>query len=120
MADRLVGPASGRVVGVEMGHAFLPRVLVGLVGLHDAVLQGQPVAAAMRRVLQAVTEVQQLRAVTVELAGQLGGGDTLGESPHDQGQFAGPPPRAVQDRRGELEDPAAMTAAVSSTGARWR
>jgi hypothetical protein len=61
--------------------------------------------------LQAVPEVEQFRAVAVQFAGQLGGGDALGEPADDQDQLAGPTLDAVQGRAGEgIEHPAAMAA----------
>jgi hypothetical protein len=59
-----------------------------------------------------VPQVQQLRAVAAQLAGQLGGGDTLGETAEDQDQFPGPALGAAQGRAGEgVEDPMAVAAA---------
>ena len=64
-------------------------------------------------VLQPVPRLQQLRAVAAQLAGQLGGGDALGEAADDQGQLPGPPLGAVQDRPGEgVEDAVAVAAAI--------
>jgi hypothetical protein len=34
-------------------------------------------------------QVQEFRTVAVQFAGQLGGGDTLGEAADDQDRFAG-------------------------------
>ena len=57
-------------------------------------------------------QVQEFRAVAVQLAGQLGGGDALGEAADDQDQFPGPPLDAVQGRAGEgVEDAVAVAAA---------
>jgi len=62
--------------------------------------------------LEAVPQVQQLRAVASQLAGQLGGGHALGDATDDQDQFAGPALDAVQGRAGEdVEDPMAVAAA---------
>jgi hypothetical protein len=59
-----------------------------------------------------VPEVQQLRAVAAQIAGQLGGRDTLGETAEDHDQFPGPALDAAQGRSGEgIEDPVAMAAA---------
>jgi hypothetical protein len=59
-----------------------------------------------------VPQVQQFRAVAVQLAGQLGGGDALGEAADDQDQFPGSPLDAVQGRAGEgVEDAVAVAAA---------
>lgn len=63
-------------------------------------------------VLEPVPQVQELRAVAAQLAGQLGGGDALGEAADDQDQFMGPAPVAVQGRAGEdIEDAVAVAAA---------
>jgi hypothetical protein len=59
-----------------------------------------------------VSQVQKLRAVAAQLAGQLGGRDPLGDAAEDQDQFAGPALEAVQGGSGEgVEDPAAVAAA---------
>jgi hypothetical protein len=59
-----------------------------------------------------VPQVQQLRAVATQLAGQLGGGDALGEAADDQDQLPGPALDAVQGRAGEdIEDAVAVAAA---------
>lgn len=97
--------------GSRCGTPFFPRVLEGLVGLQNLVVPGQPVSIPERQVLQSVPEVEQLRAVAVQFAGQLGGGDALGEPADDQDQFAGPTLGAAQARAGErIEDSLAVTA----------
>jgi hypothetical protein len=59
-----------------------------------------------------VPQVQEFRTVAVQFAGQLGGGDALGEAAEDQDQFTGPALGAVQGRAGEdVEDPVAVAAA---------
>jgi hypothetical protein len=70
-------------------------------------------------VLEPVPQVQELRAVAAQLAGQLGGGGALGEAAEDQDQLAGAAAEAVQGRAGEgVEDPAAVAAAeVGDRGA---
>jgi hypothetical protein len=94
------------------GTPFFPRILVGLVGLQHRVIQRHEVAVAEGQILEAVPQVQQLRAVAAQLAGQLGGRDTLGETAEDQDQFPGPALDAAQGRAGEgVEDPVAMAAA---------
>jgi hypothetical protein len=91
---------------------FFPRILVGLVGLQDLVVQRHPVAIPKGQVLESVPQVQQLGAVATQLARQLGGGYALGEAADDQYQFAGPPLDAMQGRVGEgVEDPLAVAAA---------
>jgi hypothetical protein len=67
--------------------------------------------------LEAVPELEQLRAVAVQLARLLRGGDTLSDAAHDQDQGAGSPPEAVEDRAGEgVEDPTAVAAAEVEDG----
>jgi hypothetical protein len=59
-----------------------------------------------------VPQIQELRAVAVQLAGQLGGGDALGEAADDQDQFSRSALDAVQGRAGKgVEDPATVAAA---------
>jgi hypothetical protein len=59
-----------------------------------------------------VPQVQELRAVAVQLAGQSGGGDALGEAADDQDPFPGSALDAVQGRAGKgVEDPATVAAA---------
>ena len=58
-------------------------------------------------------EVVQLRAVTLQFAGQLRRRDPLGDPPQDQDQLAGPSLRTVQGRLGEgVEDSLAMATAI--------
>jgi hypothetical protein len=91
---------------------FFPRILVGLVRLEHLIVQWHHVAIAEGEVLEPVPQIQELRAVAAQLAGQLGGGDALGEAADDQDQFAGPALDAVQGRAGEgVEDPMAVAAA---------
>jgi hypothetical protein len=90
---------------------FFPRILVGLVGLQDLIVQRHQIAIAKGQVLESVPQVQQLGAVAIQLARQLGGGDALGEAADDQYQLAGPPLEAMQGRVGEgVEDPLAVAA----------
>jgi hypothetical protein len=57
-------------------------------------------------------QVQEFRAVAAQLAGQLGGGDALGEAAEDQDQFARPALDAAQGGIGErVEDAMAVAAA---------
>ena len=84
--------------GSRCGTPFFPRILVGLVGLQDLVIQRHPVAVPEGQVLEPVPQVQQLRAVALQLAGELGGGDALGDPADDQDQFDGPPLDAVEGR----------------------
>src|ERR1019366_3963481 len=57
--------------GSRCGTPFFPRILVGLVGLQDLVIQWHPVAVPEGQVLQPVPQVQQLRAVALQLTGEL-------------------------------------------------
>src|SRR3954451_18245757 len=84
--------------GSRCGTPFFPRILVGFVGLQDLVIQGHPVAVPEGQVLQPVPQVQQLRAVALQLTGELRGGDPLGDSADDQDQFDGPPLDPVEGR----------------------
>jgi hypothetical protein len=91
---------------------FFPRILVGLVGLQDLVVQRHQVAIPKGQILESVPQVQQLGAVATQLTRQLGGGDALGKAADDQYQLAGPPLEAMQGRAGEgVEDPLAVAAA---------
>jgi hypothetical protein len=90
---------------------FFPRILVGLVGLQDLVVQRHQVAIPKGQVLESVPQVQQLGAVAIQLPRQLGGGDALGKTADDQYQLAGPPLEAMQSSAGEgVEDPLAVAA----------
>jgi hypothetical protein len=90
---------------------FFPRILVGLVGLQDLVVQRHQVAIPKGQVLESVPQVQQLGAVAIQLPRQLGGGDALGKTADDQYQLAGPPLEAMQGSAGEgVEDPLAVAA----------
>jgi hypothetical protein len=102
----------GASSGSGCGTPFFPRILVGLVGLEDPIIQRHDVPVAEGQVLESVSQVQELRAVAAQFAGQLRGGDALSEAAGDRDQFAGPAPDAVQGRAGEgIEDPAAVAAA---------
>jgi hypothetical protein len=90
---------------------FFPRILVGLVGPQDLVVQRHPVAIPKGQVLESVPQVQQLGAIAIQLPRQLGGGDALGKTADDQYQLAGPPLDAMQGCAGEgVEDPFAVAA----------
>jgi hypothetical protein len=92
---------------------FFPRILVGLIGLQDLIIQGHPVAVPEGQVLKPVPQVQQLRAVALQLTGKLGGRNSLGDPADDQDQFDGPPLDPVEGRvREGVEHPFAMAAAV--------
>jgi hypothetical protein len=98
---------------------FFPRILEGLVGLQHRVIQRHEVAVAEGPILEPVPQSQQLGAVAAQFAGQLGGGDPLGETAEDQDQLAGSALGAVQGRGGEgVEDATAVAAAeVQDRGA---
>src|ERR1700733_3233071 len=87
---RLLARRRGGSSGSRCATPFFPRILVGLVGLQHRVIQRHDVTVAGGEILEPVPQVQQLRAVASQLAGQLGGRDALGEAPDDQDQFAGP------------------------------
>src|SRR3954451_9888917 len=84
--------------GSRCGTPFFPRILVGLVGLQDLVIQWHPVAVPEGQVLQPVPQVQQLRSVALQLTGELGGGNSLGDPADDQHHFHGPPLAPVEGR----------------------
>ncbi len=87
--------------------------MIRLVGFRRRVPQGRPIEAPAGGLLEAVAEVQQLRAVASQLARQLGRRHALGEPAHDQDQLDGTPLGALQGRAGEsVEDPPACLAAV--------
>src|SRR4051794_32178468 len=99
--------------GAGCGTPFFPRVLVRLVGLQHLVIQRHPVAVPEGQVLEPVPQVQQLRAVALQLPGQLCGGDTLCEPADDQHEFGRPPLDPVEGRVGEgVEHPPAVAAPV--------
>jgi hypothetical protein len=62
-------------------------------------------------------QIQQLRAVALQLTGELGGGNSLGHPADDQDQFGGPPLDAVEScvREG-VEHPFAVAATVVQYG----
>src|SRR5215470_18155686 len=76
---RALARRRGGSSGSRCGTPFFPRILVGLVGLQHVVVQRHDVAVAEGEVLEPMPQVQQLGAVAAQLAGQLGGGDALGE-----------------------------------------
>jgi hypothetical protein len=63
--------------------------------------------------LEAMAELEQFGAATAQLAGELGGGDALGDAAEDQDQLDRSPLGAVECRAGEsVEDAAAGGAAI--------
>jgi hypothetical protein len=95
------------------GTPFFPRVLKHLVGLDHPVPQPPLIAESPGRLLEPVTEREQLLAVAAQLAGELGGGHPLGDPADDKDQFGGPPPGPLQEGTGEgVEHPPAGQAAV--------
>src|SRR5215467_3548179 len=98
--------------GSRCATPFFPRMLVSLVGLQHFVVQRHEIAVAGGEVLEPVPQVQEFRAIAAQLAGQLGGGDALGEATDNQDQFAWPALDAAQGRAGEgVEDPMTVAAA---------
>jgi hypothetical protein len=109
---RALARRRGGSPGSVCGTPFFPRILVGLVGLQHRVIKRHDVAVAEGEILESVPQVQEFRTVAVQFAGQLRGGDPLGEAADDQDEFPGPAPDAVQGGPGEgVEDPAAVAAA---------
>jgi hypothetical protein len=95
------------------GTPFFPRVLVHLVGFSHRVVQAGPVPEEPGGVLEPVAQGEQFLAVAAQLAGQLGGGDALGEAAEDQHQLDDRPPGAPQGRAGQgVEGPMAGLAAM--------
>ena len=92
---------------------FFPRVLEHLVGLDRRVGQRRPVETREGQFLETMAELEQLRTAAAQLAGELGGGDALGDPAEDQDQFDRPPLGPPQCRAGEgVEDAAAGEAAI--------
>jgi hypothetical protein len=107
----------GGSAGSVCGRPFFPRVLVQLVGLGARIAQGVAVDPHPGLLLEAVPQVQQLHPVAAQFAGQLGGGDALGDAAEDQQDLRGPALRALQDRPGPgVEDPMAPAALVVQDG----
>jgi hypothetical protein len=80
---------------------FFPRVLEHLVGLDRTVGQRRPIEPLEAQLLEAMAELEQLRATAPQLAGELGGGDALGDAAEDQDQLDRPPPGPLEDGPGE-------------------
>jgi hypothetical protein len=60
-----------------------------------------------------MAQPEQFLAVAAQLAGELRGGDALGDAPEDQHQLDDRPPGALQGRAGQgVEDPTARPAAI--------
>jgi hypothetical protein len=85
LARRLGGSSSSRC-----GTPFFPRVLEHLVGLGRGVGQRRPIERLEAQLLEAMAEFEQLRATAPQLAGELGGGDALGDAAEDQDQLDRP------------------------------
>ena len=63
--------------------------------------------------LEAMPQLEQLRAIAIQLAREPGGGHALGDAADDQEQLGGRPAHPVECRAGEgVEDPATMAAAI--------
>jgi hypothetical protein len=99
--------------GSRCGSPFFPRVLVRLVRLDVAVLQGVEVAEPVGQVLELVAELQEFEPIAPQLAGQPRRRRALGEAAEDQQQRDRPPLRALQRRAGEgIEDASTRPAAI--------
>jgi len=96
LARRLGGSSSSRC-----GTPFFPRVLVHLVGLDRGIGQRRPIEILEARLLEPVAELEQFRAAAPQLAGELGGRDTLGDAAEDQDQLDRPPLGPLEDGLGE-------------------
>ena len=108
LARRLVRSSSSR-----RGTPFFPRVLEHLVGLDRRVGQRRPVEVPEGELLEAVAEREQFGAAAPQLAGELGGGDALGDAAEDQDQLDRPPLGRLECRAGEgVEDAAAGGASI--------
>jgi hypothetical protein len=92
---------------------FFPRVLEHLVGLDRRVSQRRPIEIGEGQLLEAMAELEQLGTAAAQLAGELGGGDALGDAAEDQDQLDRPPLGPPECRAGEgVEDAAAGDAAI--------
>jgi hypothetical protein len=85
LARRLGGSSSSRC-----GTPFFPRVPEHLVGLDRRVGQRRPIEPLEDQLLEAMSEFEQLRPAAPQLAGELGGGDALGDAAEDQDQLDRP------------------------------
>lgn len=92
---------------------FFPRVLVHLVGLGPVVRQRRAVGIGQGAGLDRMPQPEQVLAADADLAGELGGGLSLGDAAEDQedlrGAQMGPLPGGVSVH---VEDAAAGLAAV--------
>jgi hypothetical protein len=90
-----------------------PRVLIHLVGLHRVVVQRQRVGRLKRGLLDAVSQLQQVLTMLLQLAGEPRGGLAVRDTPQDEHDFRGAAVGFVEGRAGEVvEHPAAVGAAV--------
>jgi hypothetical protein len=99
--------------GSACSRPFFPRVLIHLVGLGHRVIQPALAPEEPGGVLEPVAQPEQLLAVAAQLAGELSGGDTLGDAAEDQHQLDDRASGALQGGAGEgVEDATARLAAV--------
>ena len=80
---------------------FFPRILEHLVGLDRRIGQRCPIQLLGGPLLEAMSEFEQLRPAAPQLAGQLGGGDALGDAAEDQDQLDRPPLGPLKGGLGE-------------------
>jgi hypothetical protein len=92
---------------------FFPRILVHLVGLGSGVPQRVAIQPDPGALLEPMPEVQQVHAVTAQLAGQLRRRDALGDAAKDQDDRRGAPLHPLEGRPGPgVEDAMAPAALV--------
>jgi hypothetical protein len=95
------------------GTPFFPRVLIHLIGLDRRVVHGERVGGEQGLLLELVPQPQQVLPVSVQLAGQLRGGDALGDAPKDEKDLRGSAVGLLEDGLCEgVEDPATRAAVV--------
>jgi hypothetical protein len=96
---------------------FFPRILVHLIGLDHGVAQRVAIQPPPRLFLEAVPELEQVLAVAAQLAGHLGGGLAVGDTPEDQEDLRGRAMGPLQGGPGPgVEDAAAFAALVVQHG----
>jgi hypothetical protein len=92
---------------------FFPRILVQLVGLGVLIGQRRVIGVGQGAGLDLMPQSEQMLAADPDLAGELGGGHSLGDAAEDQedlsGAQMGPLPGGVSEH---VEDPATTPATV--------
>jgi hypothetical protein len=83
------------------GTPFFPRVLKHLVGLGRRIGQRRSIEPLEGQFLEAMSEFEQLRPAAIQLAGELGGGDALGDATEDQDQLNRPSLGPLKNGLGE-------------------